>query len=44
MIQRISKCRDQILLATNKEIDILDQKEYKYIKRMIETEKLGVKY
>lgn len=43
MIQRISKCRKQILLATNNEIDILDQKEYDYLKRVIEMEKLGVK-
>ncbi|MDQ0199460.1 DUF3800 domain-containing protein [Neobacillus ginsengisoli] len=43
MIQRISKCRDQILVATNKEIDILDQKEYEYLKRIIEMEKLAVK-
>lgn len=42
MIQRISKCRDQILLATNHEIDILEQKEYKYLKRIIENEKLSV--
>lgn len=39
MIQRISKCRDQILLATNHEIDILDQKEYRYLKKIIEMEK-----
>ena len=43
MIQRISKCRDQILLATNHEIDILNQKEYDYLKRIIEMEKLSGK-
>jgi hypothetical protein len=42
MIQRISKCRDQILLATNNEIDILGQKGYGYLKKLIELEKLGV--
>jgi len=42
MIQRISKCRDQILLATNNDIDILDQKEYEYLKRVIEMQKLGI--
>lgn len=40
MIQRISKCRDQILLATNNEIDILEKAEYEYLKRVIEMEKL----
>lgn len=30
MIQRISKCREQILVATNNEIDILEQREYDY--------------
>lgn len=40
MLQRISKCRDQILLATNQEIDILDPKEYGYLKKIIEMEKL----
>lgn len=43
MIQRIAKCRDQILKATNKEIDILEQKEYEYLKRVIEMEILRVK-
>lgn len=43
MIQRISKCRDQILLATNHEIDILNQKEYDYLKRIIEMEKISGK-
>jgi len=42
MIQRISKCRDQILIATNNEIDILEQKEYEYLKRVIEIEKLRI--
>ena len=42
MIQRISKCRDQILLATDNEIDILGQKGYGYLKKLIELEKLGV--
>jgi hypothetical protein len=42
MIQRISKCRDQILLATNNEIDILGQKGYGYLKKLIELEKLGI--
>lgn len=42
MIQRISKCRDQILLATNQEIDILGQKGYGYLKKIIELEKLEV--
>lgn len=39
MIQRVAKCRDQILLATNREIDILEKTEYEYLKRMIEMEK-----
>ena len=43
MIQRISKCRNQILLATNNEIDILEHNEYEYLKKMIEMEKLTVK-
>jgi hypothetical protein len=42
MIQRISKCRDQILLATNNDIDILGKTEYEYLKRMIEMGKLPV--
>ncbi|MFF2447380.1 hypothetical protein ACFVSW_09750 [Neobacillus sp. NPDC058068] len=42
MIQRISKCRDQILLATNHEVDILDQKEYGYLKKVIDMEKLEI--
>jgi hypothetical protein len=42
MIQRISKCREQILAATHNEIDILEQKEYEYLKRVIEMEKLGI--
>nr|WP_263326402.1 DUF3800 domain-containing protein [Neobacillus sp. Marseille-Q6967] len=42
MIQRISKCRDQILLATNNEIDILEKEEYEYLKTIIEMEKLVV--
>ncbi|MGG3466833.1 hypothetical protein ABES02_04745 [Neobacillus pocheonensis] len=40
MIQRISKCRDQILHATNNEIDILEQKEYDYLKKIIEMQKV----
>ncbi|OIK16166.1 hypothetical protein BIV60_05870 [Bacillus sp. MUM 116] len=40
MIQRIAKCRDQILKATNKEVDILEQKEYEYLKRVIDMEKV----
>ncbi|WP_251552643.1 DUF3800 domain-containing protein [Neobacillus muris] len=36
MIQRIAKCREQILLATNTEVDILEQKEYEYLKKVIE--------
>jgi hypothetical protein len=40
MIQRVAKCRDQILLATNREIDILEKSEYEYLKRMIEMEKI----
>lgn len=43
MIQRVAKCRDQILLATNREIDILEKSEYDYLKRMIEMEKTTVK-
>lgn len=43
MIQRVAKCRDQILLATNREIDILEKSEYEYLKRMIEMEKNTVK-
>ncbi|TDL60993.1 DUF3800 domain-containing protein [Rhodococcus qingshengii] len=39
MIQRVAKARDQILLATNREIDILEKSEYEYLKRMIEMEK-----
>ena len=39
MIQRISKCREQILAATNNEIDILEQREYDYLKKVIELEK-----
>ncbi|WP_180960414.1 DUF3800 domain-containing protein [Neobacillus cucumis] len=42
MIQRISKCRDQILLTTNNEIDILEQKEYDYLKRIIDFGKLKI--
>ncbi|MBV7508455.1 DUF3800 domain-containing protein [Bacillus sp. sid0103] len=42
MLQRISKCRNQILLATNNEIDILDNNEFEYLKRIIEMEKLMV--
>ncbi|MBM7651058.1 DUF3800 domain-containing protein [Neobacillus cucumis] len=42
MIQRIAKCRDQILLATNNEIDILEQKEYDYLKRIIDMDKLKI--
>ncbi|MCM3571419.1 hypothetical protein [Neobacillus mesonae] len=40
MIQRISKCRDQILLATNNEVDILEEKEYGYLKKVIEMGKV----
>lgn len=40
MIQRIGKCRDQILLATNNEIDILEKAEYVYLKRVIDMGKL----
>jgi len=39
MIQRVSKCRQQILLATNNEVDILDKMEYEYLKKVIELEK-----
>lgn len=39
MIQRITKCRDQILLATNNEVDILDKAEYEDIKRIVELSK-----
>ncbi|MEH7308945.1 DUF3800 domain-containing protein [Neobacillus drentensis] len=42
MLQRISKCRNQILLATNNEIDILENNEFEYLKRIIEMEKLMV--
>lgn len=42
MIQRISKCRNQILLATNNEIDILENNEYDYLKKIIEMEKMTV--
>lgn len=42
MIQRVAKCRDQILLATNREIDILEKSEYDYLKRVIEMEKLAL--
>lgn len=40
MIQRVAKCRDQILLATNREIDILEKAEYDYLKKIIEMEKV----
>jgi hypothetical protein len=43
MIQRVAKCRDQILLATNREIDILEKSEYDYLKRVIEMEKIALK-
>ncbi|MGM0842804.1 MAG: DUF3800 domain-containing protein [Bacillota bacterium] len=39
MIQRITKCRNQILLATNNEIDILDKTEYEDIRRFVEFSK-----
>ncbi|MFP7298364.1 hypothetical protein [Neobacillus niacini] len=39
MIQRVAKCREQILLATNREIDILEKSEYEYLKRIIDMEK-----
>ncbi|MEH7121576.1 hypothetical protein V7128_29925 [Neobacillus vireti] len=42
MIQRIAKCRDQILLATNNEIDILEQKEYNYLKNIIDLGKMKI--
>jgi hypothetical protein len=42
MIQRISKCRNQVLLATNNEIDILENNEYEYLKKIIDLEKLAV--
>jgi hypothetical protein len=42
MIQRISKCRNQVLLATNNEIDILENNEYEYLKKIIEIEKMTV--
>ncbi|MDQ1005038.1 hypothetical protein QFZ28_005616 [Neobacillus niacini] len=42
MIQRVAKCRDQILLATNREIDILEKPEYDYLKRIIEMEKIAL--
>lgn len=42
MIQRVAKCRDQILLATNREIDILEKAEYDYLKRVIEMEKIAL--
>lgn len=42
MIQRVAKARDQILLATNREIDILEKSEYEYLKRMIEMEKTAL--
>ncbi|WHX98582.1 hypothetical protein [Neobacillus sp. DY30] len=42
MIQRVAKCRDQILLATNREIDILEKSEYDYLRRVIEMEKLAL--
>lgn len=42
MIQRIAKCREQILVATNQEIDILEQKEYEYLKKVIEMNILRV--
>jgi hypothetical protein len=42
MIQRVAKCRDQILLATNREIDILEKSEYDYLKKIIEMETIAV--
>ncbi|WP_462411624.1 hypothetical protein [Neobacillus sp. Marseille-QA0830] len=41
MIQRIAKCRDQILSATNNEVDILDPTEYEYLRRVIEQGKVS---
>jgi hypothetical protein len=42
MIQRVAKCRAQILLATNREIDILEKADYDYLKRVIEMEKIAL--
>jgi hypothetical protein len=42
MIQRISKCREQILEATNHEIDILDQKEYDYLRKVIDLDRAKI--
>ncbi|WP_040208847.1 DUF3800 domain-containing protein [Neobacillus jeddahensis] len=42
MLQRIAKCRDQILETTNHEIDILEPKEYGYLKKIIEMEKMRI--
>ncbi|MBD1382609.1 hypothetical protein [Metabacillus arenae] len=39
MIERISKCRDQILLTTNKKIDILDREEYMDLKQIVDMNK-----
>ncbi|WP_042457285.1 hypothetical protein [Neobacillus dielmonensis] len=43
MIQRIAKCREQILSATNNEVDILDPTEYEYLRRVIEQGKVGLR-
>ncbi|WP_286228644.1 DUF3800 domain-containing protein [Neobacillus mesonae] len=41
MIQRLAKCRDQILVATNNEVDILAEKEHGYLKKVIDMSKIG---
>ncbi|RKQ34683.1 DUF3800 domain-containing protein [Oceanobacillus halophilus] len=36
MIHRLQKCRDQILVATDKELDIMDYPEYKELKQYLD--------
>jgi hypothetical protein len=38
MLSRMKKCRENILLGSMNEIDILDYPEYRYLKQIIETE------
>ncbi|MFN3382982.1 MAG: DUF3800 domain-containing protein, partial [Runella zeae] len=36
LLSRIQKCRDRILLATNGELDLLSQSEYKLLKKLLD--------
>ncbi|MBM7692478.1 biotin operon repressor [Peribacillus deserti] len=40
MIERITKCRDQILLATNNEVDILEKTEYDQLRSIVNLERV----